>query len=437
MGTVTRRIVLLLAAGMVVVASLTVGVGSTVAGGGFGRATASSTFRQDMTFTVGWSGAADRVEILLNLNGSETTVVAQATVTGTTATYVDDQSRSSEPPNTKVHYRWRAVSGDTITDGPSGDLTYDDDRFTWDSTTYGQTTVHWYGSNGSAARRFGQHAAGAADRAGATLGYDITGGIDIFVYANGDDFFGALGTAVREWTGAATYPELRTVFMRLDAGSSAFLDLTLNHEVTHVVFADATANPFHFPAKWVNEGFAVWSESQDAAQEESTVEQAANSNAGLFAFPALVAAFPIRGTFSLAYAQSATMIDLLIDTYGTDAMARLTAAYRNGQTDDEALAAASGISADQLYADYFARYGVTEPPPVKPEPLLDSDVPLPPQQNPSPVAQPTVVPSPAPSEPAAPADSGTLPGWAIALGLVVVGLGAAGLWLLARRTSRP
>ena len=39
---------------------------------------------------------------------------------------------------------------------------------------------------------------------------------------------------------------------------------TIVHEVTHVVFHDATANPFHEPAKWFNEGLSTWSEQQSA-----------------------------------------------------------------------------------------------------------------------------------------------------------------------------
>jgi LPXTG-motif cell wall-anchored protein len=99
---------------------------------------------------------------------------------------------------------------------------------------------------------------------------------------------------------------------------------------------------------------------------------------GLFAFPAITQQFPIgdRGA-RLAYAQGAVMIDMLITQHGRESIARMTAAYRDGATDDEALAAASGTSADALYASFFDAFGVSEPQPVSPAPIADSDVSVP------------------------------------------------------------
>lgn len=410
-----------------------------LAGGGFGAAQASATFGSDLTFTVGWSGGSvDRIEILLNYSGDESTFVAQAELADGVATYERDVAKGHVTPNTRVHYRWRAVAGSTITDGPSGDLLYDDDRFTWQQAGFGETTVYWYGNNESAARRMGRLAAGASSRAGDALGVELAAPIEIFVYDTGSDFFTALGGGLREWTGAATYPDMRTIFMRVDAGDATYRDLTVGHEITHVVFHDATDNPFNRPAKWVNEGFATWSEEQNAPVEQRIVEDAAGGDPGLFAFPALVGSFPIRGTFKLAYAQSATMIDMLIDSYGRELMAGMATAYHAGATDDEALEAATGVPAEELYADYFSRYGVTEPGPIAPEPLLDSDVPLPPQQNPSAVAQPTNSPSPIPSTaPAPPADENGFAIWSLLVALAVLLVGGGGLYLLSRRRPMP
>ena len=72
------------------------------------------------------------------------------------------------------------------------------------------------------------------------LGHEMAGPVDIFVYDAREDFFGALGPGAREWSGAATFPELRTIFMWLGAGPASYLETTVVHEVTHVVFQDAT-----------------------------------------------------------------------------------------------------------------------------------------------------------------------------------------------------
>jgi hypothetical protein len=279
--------------------------------------------------------------------------------------------------------------------------------------------VHWYGDAEQQARRFGELTAGGVDRAEQLLGTQLAGPVDVFVYDSQEEFFGALGPGAREWTGAATYPEIRTIFMWLGGGSEAYLERAMVHEVTHVVFQDATDNPFHEPATWINEGIAVWSETQDAGDERSIVEDAARAG-GLFSFDAIAERFPIGDrAASLSYAQGTTMVDTIIDRYGPKAMSRLTAAYRDGASDEEALEMATGISADALYADFYAAFGVEEPSPVVAEPIGASDVDLPTAGSidPGGVDQPSEPPVDA--SPIVPSDGSDL------TGILVVGLALA------------
>jgi hypothetical protein len=144
--------------------------------------------------------------------------------------------------------------------------------------------------------------------------------------------------------------------------------------VTHVVFHDATDNPFHEPARWLNEGIATWSETGDAGGDRGIVESEASAG-GLFAFEAITEQFPIgeRGG-RLSYAQGTTMVDLIVDRYGPEAIARIAAAYRDGASDAEALEAGTGVTAEELYAAYFEAFGVEPPSPISPEPIADSNV---------------------------------------------------------------
>ena len=209
--------------------------------------------------------------------------------------------------------------------------------------------MHWYGGAESIARRFGELAADGATQAEDLLGHQMAGPIDIFVYDSQDDFFGALGPGAREWTGAATYPAIRTIFMWLGAGPTSYLETAIVHEVTHVVFNDATENPFHEPAKWLNEGLATWSEQQNADAERSTVAFEA-SGGGLFSFDAISLQFPISDRGSrLAYAQGATMVDMIVGEHGRAAIAGIAAAYRRAHPTRRLCRPAPGISADDLY----------------------------------------------------------------------------------------
>ena len=389
---------------------------------GFGSSSADATFGRQMTFRVGLvGGAPQEVDLLLRFADSDSTFIAPARVAGDQAEYTWDAASDYVTPNTRIRYQWRATDGQTSRLSSEQTLLYDDDRpgLDWHSAVIGQATVHWYGNSEQVARRFGELSADGAARAEQLLQHDMTGPVDIFVYDARADFFGALGPGAREWFGAATFPRIRTIFMWLGAGSTDYLQTTIVHEVTHVVFHDATDNPFHEPAKWINEGFSTWSEQQSAAEQRSIVQADADSG-GLFSFDAIAYDFPFgsRGS-SLSYAMGTTMIDMLISTYGRGSIARLAEAYRGGASDAEALQAASGVPEDQLFADFYDEFGADEPRPVKAAPLLPSDVDKP---GAAPGASQPGIPGQTPGNGAA---GGSL-GWVvlIVIVLVVAGIGA-------------
>jgi hypothetical protein len=390
------------------------------AGAGFSDLAADSTFGVEMTFSATWSGGdPDYVELLLGFGGDDARLVIPVALSGNRLDYRRDMADDYVPPNTTVAYRWRAVDGDVVTLSPERELLYEDDRagLDWERARIGSATVHWYGGNESIARRFGDLAADAADTAGDLLGTPLAEPIDILVYEAREEFLGAVGPGTREWVAAATYPNIRTVLMWIEAGSNAFLDTALAHEVTHVVFHDASDNPFHGPPSWMNEGTATWAELGNAETEEALVRQEARSPGGLMAFEALTAQFPIdaRGA-NLAYAQGATMVDHILRTYGDDALASIMDAYRAGSTDDEAIQAGTGAEFADIRADYFEEFGVTEPGPVEPIALEGSTVPLPPQPDGLPAASDEPEPAPGPD----PGDGQDLAPWLI-IGLVVIG----------------
>jgi Peptidase MA superfamily len=354
-----------------------VAAGPTMAFDGFGEASADSTYDEEMRFEVDLRGdAPDTLELLLRTPGAGGSFVAPVEPAGGSATYVWDTAIEYVTPNTPVTYQWRAIDEGEVVLGPEATIRYEDDRpgLDWQRAQLGEATVHWYGDAEAQARRFGELTAEGVARAEQLLGTQLAGPVDVFVYATADDFFGATGPGVREWTGAVAYSELRTIFMLLEGQSASYLEVAMVHEVTHIVFHDATDNPYHEPPRWLNEGIAVWSEAADGGQQPAIVASAA-ATGGLFSFEAITAQFPIgAGAAELAYAQGTTMIDMIVDQYGPAAIAGIAAAYREGASDAEALEAGTGVPADQLYADFFARFGVSEPQPVAPEPIAASNV---------------------------------------------------------------
>ena len=410
---------------------------------GFGSSTADSTYDREVRFEVELAGTApDRLELLLRTPGTDATFVIPVELRGDEATYVWDTSVDHVTPNTLITYQWRAIDGEEVVLSEEATIRYEDDRpgLDWQTAQLGETTVHWYGEAEAQAMRFGELAALGVERGESLLGTELAGPVDVFVYDSEEDFFGALGPGAREWTGAAAFSEIRTIFMWLGGGPPSYLETAMVHEITHVVFFDATDNPYHHPATWLNEGIAVWAETQDGADASAFVrEQAAAGE--LFAFDAISQRFPIGDLdSSLSYAQGTAMVDFIVDRYGTQALATLTAAYRDGASDEEALEAATGVAASALYEAFFAEYGVEVPTPVAPEPILPSNVeiPEPGEVDPGGVEGGPGIPAEGPdSAPGRDAGSGQLEPWALAAVLAVAFLVVGALVVfVARRAAR-
>ena len=408
---------------------------------GFGEATADSTYGVEIAFNVDLSGDdPDRLELMLRTPGAEGWFVTPVEPDGDAASYLWDTSVEYVTPNTLVTYRWRATDGEDVVLSTDQTVRYEDDRagINWQRAQLGEATVHWYGGAEAQAIRFGELAAIGVERGEQLLGTQLAGPVDVFVYATRDDFLGALGPGAREWVGAAAYPDLRTIFMWLEGGSSDYLDVAMVHEITHIVFRDATGNPYHQPARWINEGIATWSEASDAGEQRSIVAFEA-AGGGLFSFDAITAQFPLgeRGA-TLSYAQGTTMIDLIVDRYGPEAIARMAAAFREGASDSEALEAGTGVPTDQLYADFFAEFGVDAPEPISPEPIGPSTVdrPVAAPMDPGGVDETPEVPGPdaAPLPSGEEGDRGAVP---LVIALLLASAAAiGGATFMARRAAR-
>jgi hypothetical protein len=438
MGRVRRGLV----ASLLVAWLTALGADGVAAFDGFGEMSADSTYGDSIRFEVELAGPApDRLQLLVTLPGSDAANVFPVEPSGGRAVFEWDTAVDHVTPNTLIGYQWRAMDGEEVILSDEGQHRYDDDRpkLDWQRQQLGEATVHWYGGAEAEAMRFGELTAQGVARGEELLGTELAGPVDVFVYATQQDFFGALGPGAREWTGAAAYPELRTIFMWLEGGSTDYLEVAMLHEVTHIVFHDATHNAFHEPARWLNEGLATWSEDASVEDERATVAFEAGGG-GLLAFDAITEQFPLgERAARLSYAQGTMLIDMIVAEHGEATIAEIAAAYRDGGSDAEALEAGTGTDADDLYTAFFAEYGVEEPQPVSAEPIPPSDVdrPVAGPQDPGGV-DPSAAPEGEPPDVAAPGEETNGGGGDVAvvvLLVAVVAIALGGAVLVARRAA--
>ena len=228
--------------------------------------------------------------------------------------------------------------------------------------------LHWFQSSNSFAQQMLTWADDGVQKAAAFFGVTETQPIDFFVYPSESAFQQGLSQA--ETIGGVALSNIRTCFAAVAPGDSAYGQSVLPHEVTHIVFADASDNPYHSPPRWLNEGLA-----RLPVPGLRRRRPAAGLPGGPRRDPPTalrVCTTSSRWTASriyLAYAESVSAVDFMVRKYGQPAVAKLVRAYANGVTDDEAFVAGMGIDVAAFNSAWMAANGVK---PIKVRPAAGS-----------------------------------------------------------------
>jgi hypothetical protein len=314
----------------------------------------------------------ERVELLTRLRGTSTDLVRDVNVV-----QQPDGSYAAElvqagftPANTTLDFRFRVTTPSGVATGSSGSVTVVDDRFEWRTRSGDTVTLHWYEGDDAFADRALRIGEDAIDQAATLLGVADVQPVDFFIYSSEDAFRGALSPGAREHVGGQANPAIRTMVGNISESEvdSDWVDTLVTHELTHIVFADAADNPYHFPPRWLNEGLAVYLSEGYGVGDRSQVADAAGSGQ-LIPLAGIVGLFPTTyERFSLAYAESVSAVDYFIRTYGQDKLVQLITSYHDGVTDDEAFLAATGVDFRAFDEAWIAAQGAAEPQPYGPRP---------------------------------------------------------------------
>ena len=348
----------------------------------FGTPTAKSTFGKGIGFDqpVTITEAGSRVELLLTFAdaiGPTVTEVDASPVAGANTLHytLDTSGPAHLIPNTPIVARWRLIAADDPTDvalGPELRIVYADDRFQWQTAAGDLVRVHWYEGNAAFGAKALRLAEEAVRETSELLGVTETDPADFFVYADVDEFYGAIGPGAHENVAGTAYSNIRTLLGRIPPNQidDPLVAVRIPHEFVHLVFDTASANPYHYPPRWLNEGVAVYQSEGYGSTDRAAVEAAAKSGT-LIPLDGLTGQFPNGDDFFLAYSESVSAVDYMIRTHGRDALVTLIRSYADGRTDDEAFKAALELDMTEfgtawmnaLNAEPGKRYGPASAPP--------------------------------------------------------------------------
>lgn len=412
----------------------------------FGAPTATSKFLTGVTFRqpVSNLAAGSLVEIVIDQQGSSTSFVAvvrPGSGASQTLGYVLELPSGAAVPGTTFTARWRltAPNAESVL-GPPVSVVYADDRFAWRTVSGDIVRMHWYEGSAAFGRQALEIAEAGVEDAATLLGVDEREPIDFYLYADVEPFYDALGPGSRENVGGVAYSEVRTMLAQINPGgiNDSWIRTVIPHELTHIVFAEAVDNPYHFPPKWLNEGLAVYQSEGYQADRKGDVDAAVAART-LMPLTALTGQFPTSfARFVLAYAESVSAVDYLIRTYGKDKLVALVRSYADGVSDDAAFDAALGVNVTGFEAGWLADLGASAPEAFGPQPAPPG--PLPPGWEVVPTAGPSPSVSAAPSPSASPTPvDGETGGPGVVIGAVLVALAGLGvvatIWWQRRQRS--
>jgi hypothetical protein len=340
----------------------------------FGPPRAEGAFGEGIVFSTTFTSdeRPARVELLSRVPGQTSDRVTIARVEPTDAGWRASVRQGGHVvPNTSWEYRFRAVTDEGVVTGPTDTYRLLDTRFEWDVLEGDRVNVWTYEGGEAFATRALETAEEALSSTAELLGIDVTEPVDFVIYTDMRTFREAMGPATRENIEGQAHLGIRTLFALVEprGRDSERTDEVIAHELAHLVFHDAVANPYQYPPRWLNEGVAVYVSEGYPDSYRSQVRGAAAGET-IIPLEGLGGHFPTRATRqSLAYAESIDAVDHLVETYGEPALVELIHAFGDGLGLDGAFLAATGEDFSSFDAAWLASLGAEAPEPYGPQPV--------------------------------------------------------------------
>ncbi len=247
----------------------------------------------------------------------------------------------------------------------SATLTYMNPALPWTNVEEGLVEI-WYHAGGrqlEADAREGvrQGLAVLSERFGITIQRPTR----LVLYSDIERMRRDLGGGTSPWSAGAAISEFDVTVLHAAADPESRRDLkaVIAHELTHIALDHATENPFGQAPLWMHEGLATTVESAVLRRfpyERIMADAVAREE--FVSLRGLTGSFPANSRRALqAYAQSNSLINYIIERWGTAAVKRLVEAYAQGVTDDGAATAALGFNLDELEGAWLAAVGAENP----------------------------------------------------------------------------
>lgn len=333
--------------------------------------TAEASFPAGITFTLdaATSGSFSDIRLIYQVapDGVRVTNVPQCTSGASVhCTFIFTNSLANPLiPGAEVTYSWTLSAGGTSQETQPQKVTYQDTRFDWHTLTEGNVTIWWYSGSADEARAVLEAGIESLNKNSARLKTQVTFPVKIFYYASAQAMQPAIPSG--NAPGVITLGEVVYSDTAMVAADAQPQDIA-RHEVAHIVVRQAVRGPYenNVPT-WLNEGTAVFSQSQPLAGQRQGIEDAIRSGQVISVRSMSSASSgALSDKVFLFYGESWSLVKFLVDTYGDQKFAQLFAALKQGATTAQALRQTYGFDQDGLENAWRASVGLPPRPALTP-----------------------------------------------------------------------
>ena len=254
------------------------------------------------------------------------------------ASWTWDMRKGSLPPGAKITYWWviEDDTGNRLTT-PRETLSFDDTRYKWQKVGDDKISIFWYQGNRSFADELLKAAQDAATKLGKDTGVFIERPVSLYIYGNYRDLRGSI-VAPEEWTGGVAYAGFNIISIGISPNNLEWGKKAVAHELGHLITHQVTVSPYGATIPpWLDEGLAMHAEGQQGNSDKEALVKSIEDGR-LATLQSLSSPFPADAQEAFyAYAQSQSVVEYMINTFGKDKLNHLLVLLNDGNSMDDAL----------------------------------------------------------------------------------------------------
>ena len=254
------------------------------------------------------------------------------------ASWAWDMRKGSLPPGAKITYWWviEDTAGNRLTTAKET-LTFDDTRYKWQKVGDDKVSIFWYQGSRSFADELLKAAQDAAAKLGKDTGVYIEKPVSLYIYGNYRDLRGSI-VAPEDWTGGVAYAGFNIISIGISPNNLDWGKKAVAHELGHLITHQVTVSPYGSTIPpWLDEGLAMHAEGEQINSDKEALVKAIEDGR-LATLQSLSSPFSADAQEAFyAYAQSQSVVEYMINTFGKDKLNNLLVLLNDGNTMDDAL----------------------------------------------------------------------------------------------------